>query len=96
MFGIFGNEKPSPLDKQIASVLNDMDEYGPDSPEYPKLLKHLDKLYKMKARDRRQHVSPDTLANVAGTLLSVLIIVGYERAHVMASKALGFGVKRHA
>jgi hypothetical protein len=67
-----------------------MNEVGPDSEEYSALVEHLDRLAKMKAEERRNRVSPDTMAIVAGNLVGVLIIVAYERSHVMTSKGLGF------
>jgi hypothetical protein len=37
-----------------------------------------------------KRVSPDTLAAVAGNLLGIIVIVGYENKHVITSKALSF------
>lgn len=36
---------------------------------------------------RRFKVSPDTLAIVLGNLVGIAVVVGYERAHVLTSKA---------
>jgi hypothetical protein len=85
--------RESILDKPIERVLSDMDTYGPDSKEYSELIEHLDKLTKMKAEDRRNRVSPDTMAMIAGNLLGIVIIVAYEQKHVMTSKGLGFVLK---
>lgn len=82
--------KPSIVDEPIAEVLTSMNTFGPDSEEYPALIEHLDRLTKMKAEERRNRVSPDTMAIVAGNLLGILIIVAYEQKHVMVSKGLGF------
>lgn len=40
-------------------------------------------------KDRRR-VSPDTLALVGANLAGIVMIIGYERMNVIASKALGF------
>lgn len=38
----------------------------------------------------RRFVSPDTLAMIAGNIAGIVLIIGYERVNVIASKALGF------
>lgn len=75
------------LDEQIDAVLEDMKQYGPTSPEYPELMKHLDKLYELKTKDKSKPVSKDTVIMVAGNLLGILLILGYERTNVMSTKA---------
>ena len=84
-------EKRSILDEPIDRVLTEMNTYGPDSPEYEKLVRHLERLKDMKANERQHFVvSPDTIALVLGNLAGILIIVAYEQKHVMTSKAMGF------
>lgn len=39
---------------------------------------------------RRKRVSPETLALIAANLTGILVIVGYERANIIATKAVGF------
>jgi hypothetical protein len=93
MLGRFVRKKPSILDEPIERVLNDMNTYGPDTDEYPRLIDHLERLTRMKELERRFRVSQDTMATVAGNLLGILIIVGYEQKHVIVSKGLGFVMK---
>lgn len=38
-------------------------------------------------------VSPDTVLTVAGSLAGILLIISYEKADILASKALGFVLK---
>ena len=83
-------DRISVLDEPIAKILTDMNVYGPDSPEYPKLVSQLERLIRLKGEKRRNRVSPDTLLIVTGNLLGILIIVAYEQKHVMVSKGLGF------
>lgn len=91
MFRRFGKEKPSIYDAPINRVLDEMSLYGPDTEEYPKLVKHLKSLTRMKAAtEPTRRISPDTLAVVGGNLLGILIIVMYEQRHVMVSKGMGF------
>lgn len=85
----FFKRRESILDKPIDRVLADMDEYGPDDPKFPQLIDHLERLTKMKAEERRNRVSPDTMATIFGNVGMVLIIVLYEQKHVLTSKGLG-------
>jgi hypothetical protein len=85
--------RDSIFDEPINRVLKEMSEYGPDSEEYPKLIAHLEGLTKMKAEERRNRISPDAMAMIAGNLLGILIIVAYEQKHVITSKGLNFVIK---
>jgi hypothetical protein len=89
MFGTFGKNDPK-LEKPIDRVLDSMDTFGPDAPEYKELLSHLERLTTLQREKKRGRVSSDTMVTVAGNLVGILIIVAYERAHVMSSKGLGF------
>lgn len=86
--------KPSVYDEPIATVLTEMNTYGPDSEEFPALLSYLERLTRLKSEQRSNiSVSPDTIAVVAGNLLGILLIVAYEQNHVMVSKAASFALK---
>lgn len=90
---LFARKRISPLDAPIKAVLDEMKTFGPDSPEYPKLVAHLESLTRLKAEERHSRVSADTLAIVLGNLAGILVIVAYEQRHVMASKGMGFILK---
>ena len=77
------------LDAAMNRVLDDMDNADPNSEEYAELLSHLERLSKLRTHERPGRVSPDTLVSGAVTLLSVVIIVGYEYGHAFTSKAFG-------
>ena len=55
------------------------------------MISHLDsKLHKMKADERRNRVSPDTVAMICGNLLwEFLIIVAYEQKLTKEVKGIG-------
>ena len=44
-------------------------------------------------RKKKVHVSPDTIAIIAGNLAGILLILNYEQFNVVSSKALGFVIK---
>lgn len=90
----FKKEK-SDLDVAIADVHARMREVGPDDEEYRQLVVYLDRLMTMKTAEKQSFkVTPDTIAIIVGNLVVALIIVNYEREHVVATKALDFVLKR--
>lgn len=90
---LFTTKKKSEIDEEIHSVLCNMSTYAPDSDEYTKMTKNLEMLYKAKSYEKDRRVSKDTVLVVAGNLLGIAIILGYEKANVITSKALGFVLK---
>lgn len=89
---------PSPeviaLDEAIAGVLSDMRGFNSDAEEYDAMSDQLVKLMKLKKEYAPNFfVSPDVLAGVAGNLAGILLILNFERANVIASKALSFVMK---
>lgn len=80
------NEKATHFDEQIDAVLEEMTRVGVTSDQYPNLLQYLERLNKAKVEERRNPVSPDTVAQIFGNLAGILLIVAYEQKHVMTSK----------
>lgn len=85
--------KRTNLEKEIDAVLVQMSLLRPDSKEYSAMAGNLEKLYKAKSGERNRHISPDTIAIVAGNLLGIALILGYEKTNVVTTKALGFVMK---
>lgn len=79
----------SKLDEPINTVLREMEQLGPDTPEYQKLMDSLERLMKLQSEERSNRVSADTIAVVAGNLLGILTVVAYEQKHVWATRAFG-------
>lgn len=82
----FRREMDTPLDKQIDAVLLKMQGLGVDHDQYPVMIKHLERLTEVKAKERRNPVSSDTIALILGNLAGILMIVAYEQKHVMTSR----------
>ena len=85
--------EPSRLEKVIDDLLSEMNSVMSDTEEYSKMADQLVQLYALRDGDRPKGISPDTMAIIAGNLLGILIIVGFERANVVTSKALSFVLK---
>jgi len=87
--------EPTPLDDAIARLFDSLQGMEPDSDEYAKTADQLVKLYKLNDESKsKKRVSPDTLANLTGSLGSILAILIFEKSgHIIATKALGFVTK---
>jgi F0F1-type ATP synthase assembly protein I len=83
----------SRLDEAIENVLAEMAGYPADSDEYSQMTDQLTKLYAIKASNKPDRISKDTIAIVVGNLVGILMIVGYEQGHILTSKAGSFLVK---
>jgi hypothetical protein len=93
MFGRTPKVVNTKLDEVIDRIMQEMDNVGPYSPEYPKLIGHLQRTLALRKSEDKQRVSSDTMAIVLGNLFGILIIVSYEHIHVVTTKALSFILK---
>ena len=85
--------RPQPktkLDEAIDNLLDHLCEVEAEPDSYAKVVDQLAKLYKMKEIQTPKRVSPDVLATIAGNVIGIVLILGYERANVITSKAIGF------
>jgi hypothetical protein len=87
--------RPSPLDEPIRKLVQQLDTKDPTSEDFDKMTEQLDRLVRMRAAEPKSRVSPDTILIVVGGIAQVLIIIGYEHVHVVASKALNYVFKMH-
>ena len=93
MFG-FGNSGPHPLDLPIKALLDEMEMIGPTDEKFPKYVVQLDRLYEMKRNDTpKLKITGDTLAIVAGNILSVAMIIAFEQKGVWTTKSMNHTVK---
>jgi hypothetical protein len=92
------NTNEAAIWKAINQILSEMETVTADSPEFAKMVDQLVTLYKAlpPTKEKESIVKWDTLATVAGNLLGIGMILGFERAGVITSKALGFVMKAKA
>jgi hypothetical protein len=94
MFGFKTQEDPVELTVAIRESLDELRAHNADSEEYAKIMSQLERLYALKIPEKdKKRVSPDTVLAVVGNLAGIVMILNYERVHVVASKALGFVLK---
>lgn len=82
-------EKDWTLDEEIKHVINAIGRDALDEDEekdYKRHLEYLERLTDIKQKQKLV-VHPDALVGAAATFLGILVIMGYERGHVIATKA---------
>ena len=91
---MIGKRKPNVEVKKLREVMDrilaEMSEYGPDSPEYPKLLAHLDRVVVMINSHEKKTITPDAMLQAGCGLTGIVLIILSERIHVITTKAIGF------
>jgi hypothetical protein len=85
--------EPNELEAPIARLLELMANADPNSDEYARMTDQLIKLYKLKAETSPKRVSADTWAIIGANLAGIILIIGHERANVIATKAMSFVAK---
>jgi hypothetical protein len=85
--------QPDALDGVIDEALTRLKGIDVLSDDYAKAMSQIEKLQKFKEHNSAKPVSRDTLAIVAGNLAGIMLILSYERAHVITTKALGVVMK---
>jgi hypothetical protein len=86
----FKKTDPSDLETEITALFEKLQKMSPASDEYDKTTDQIAKLYKLKETDSKSRVSPDVLFGSAVNLAGILLIINFEHAHALTSKALGF------
>jgi hypothetical protein len=93
MFGRTTKSTAPNYDPVIDKLLDELNEYGPDTEEFKAAMGYLEKIHKFQGRNAKIRFDPNTILQVGGGLAGILIMVGYERMHVITSKALGHLIK---
>lgn len=86
------------LDIAIDKAFEDLKNYPADSDEYAAIMKHVDQLYiyrypNHKKGQERKPVDVNVVIPAVASLFGVGMIIGFEKANVLTSKALSFVVK---
>jgi hypothetical protein len=75
--------------KAIKQVHTEMETVTADSPEFAKMVEQLVTLYKA-LPTKEPKVKLDSLLGIAGNLLGIGMILGFEKTGVITTKALSF------
>lgn len=91
MFTFKPTTKTFELQDVIDKLHNELIVLNSSTEEYAKIADQLVKLYNLKdATVRSQKVSADVLATIAANLGTALLVLNFERAGVVTSKAFSF------
>lgn len=86
-------DKRTNLDRVIDSVIEKLSILDPSTEEYGVAAANLQKLHESKKIDLSRYISKDTLVIAGTNLLGIVLILGYEKADVITSKAVNFVFK---
>ena len=94
------NEKTN-LEKEIDRLSETLSYTDMDTDEYDDIVSKIERLTSIKeklekAKVNEDKVSKDTLVVVAGNLLGIALILGYEKLNIITSKALNFVIRGRA
>ncbi len=82
------------LNEAITDAFAEMRGHNSDTEEYANASAQMIKLMQLKDElSSKKRISPETLATIGGNLAGILLILNFEKANVVASKALGFVMK---
>lgn len=91
--------KPAVKDERLDLVTDRLFAYltstSVDTEEYGTVIEHLVKIQKLKEATIPSRLSPDAKATIAANLFGILAVIGYERIHIITTKALGLIGKLH-
>ncbi len=90
MFALKIKADPTPLEIENARLFDRLKELSPDSDEYALTAAQLVVLYKLNEEtSSKKRVSADKLADVLCNLTGIVLVLNYERAAIVLSKAFG-------
>jgi len=92
MFKFFKQDE-KPIDLEIERVLSKLSNMSPESDGYQKAVTNLKTLYESRSQKTTRSINMDTVLTVGGNLLGILLILNYEQAHVVVTKAITFVMK---
>jgi len=90
MFNWRNPREKTGLEKVRDDALLVLDSLDPTDAEYAKAMVHVKTLSDLIANERRELLNPNTVVLAAANLGGIGMIVGYERVHIMTSKAISF------
>ena len=86
-------KKRTNLEKEIDRVIQDMSAIDSKSDDYVVVSTNLERLYQAKANEGSKRVSPDAIVTAVGSLLGIVLILNFEKAGAISSKALSLVLK---
>lgn len=86
-------DESHPLDDAIENLISGADGLDDGSEEQARAVESLKTLMELRAADKASkkfHVNPDVVTSGVMQLLGIVAILGFEKANVITTKAIGF------
>jgi hypothetical protein len=90
MFRIKNKDKRTLLEVEIDNLILEMKHLDKTSDDYAALATLVEGLYKAKSYDSTQRMTTDAKVSVAANLLGIILILTYEKADIITSRAISF------
>lgn len=94
MFNRDKNVEDTDLQKAITALISQLDDRDGSTEEYTTMVSNVKVLVEARqleeATDKPNRPSADTMLSVGGSVLGILMILGFEKANVITSKGLSF------
>lgn len=84
--------KPSKIELERDRIVDIMSEVDPAEPEYGTMANNLLKISKA-SESTKQEIDPNVAITILANLVGIIFVLGYERFHVVSSKALGMVIR---
>ena len=85
------NPEPSALENEITRLHGELKLHDPETEEYKTIMDSVKVLYDLKDCEKqpKKSISPDTVLLAATNVVGIVIVLAYEHAHPVVSKAFG-------
>lgn len=89
------NKESDPLEKEIRAIFDELENCQKNGEDYGVLLERLEKLHSIRNDKKCSDIKidPNKLIGAAANLAGILLILNYEKANVLATKAVSFVLK---
>lgn len=91
-------DKRTNLEQEIDNILLDLNNLEAGTDEYEEASKHLERLYKLKAIDKkdRKQIDPNVIVSTLGSIACILLIASFEQDGIFPTKCFPFIPKGRA
>lgn len=79
-----------PIDKEVDRVLSVMKGMDPKDEDYATVVQNLKVLCEARSKKAAFPIEPEAILNAAASILGIVLILQYERLHVVTTRAINF------
>lgn len=90
---MFMKREPTPLEKEIERAVQRLSDWDVATEEYDRLLNTISRLEEIKAEEKPDRLSKETMAVLGTNLLGIILILRYEQLNVITSRAMSLLIR---